>query len=536
MTDNTKKKPSSDILKSTDENFMELNFSDVDAPLSLSGHIQGRVTAIDGITPLKDISVTAYRYMSMKMGLGLFNRYSEKIASVKTDLDGSYDIGCLISGKYRIGFNDHMKEYSTQYYNNESHVRLAQEINVIAGDVKTGINASLNTAITNIDISLLVAEQFEESEEFEESIQDMEDIYERIFNKNSGNPEKSEAELSACNIESYDAAQDKDRLALSGHIKGNIFDISGKEITNGFTTIYTLRWNGSEWADFNYEVVDSSSYDIRGLPDGIYRVLFKNELPSKYSCQYYNRQKALELADDIHIKAGKTVGGIDAYLSPKGVVKGKVTKPDGITPLECIVVSAYSWNGYDWDCGDYTVTTDKNGKYTVEGIDSKICRIEFMDYDSGRYGTQFYNNKNIFESADDIVIPAGSSNILTNINASLFPAGMIEGTVTGIDGITPIKNMTIDVFYNNGSRWRVCDDYSGTNITDSEGHYKIIGLAPNTYRLIFSNIGEFYNKKSSVDSADDIVVAAGETIVINASLNPEASKPTRLSNQFKSNI
>lgn len=113
---------------------------------------------------------------------------------------------------------------------------------------------------------------------------------------------------------------------------------------------------------------------------------------------------------------------------------------------------------------------------------------------------------------------------------------MIEGTVTGIDGITPIKNMTIDVFYYNGSRWRVCDDYSGTNITDSEGHYKIIGLAPNTYRLIFSNIGAFYNKKSSVDSADDIVVASGETIVINASLNPEASKPTRLSNQFKSNI
>lgn len=261
MTDNTKKKPSSDILKSTDENFMELNFSDVDAPLSLSGHIQGRVTAIDGITPLKDISVTAYRYMSKKMGL--FNRYPKEIASVKTDLDGGYDIGGLISGKYRIEFSDDMGRYSTQYYNNESRLKLAQDINIIAGDVKTGINASLNTAITNIDISLDIAEQFEESEEFEESIQDMEDIYERIFNKNSGNPEKSEAELSACNIESYDVAQDKESLALSGHIKGNIFDISGKEITSGFTTIYTLRWNGSEWADFNYEVVDSQALRYR---------------------------------------------------------------------------------------------------------------------------------------------------------------------------------------------------------------------------------------------------------------------------------
>lgn len=413
--------------------------NDINVSLDLAGHIQGTVTSHDGITPLNNISVSAYRYLSTQ--IEICNHNLREIASVETDSDGSYRIRGLIPGFYRIGFSDPSEKYLTQYYKNQSRLRFSEVIDVAAGKTITGINASLKTAfkgsiegkLTDITGNPLKDINYHHSiyinskphtakidfcldnlDNREDNYVQNSDTYKPIFQ--SGSTADSDVDFS-----------------LGGHIQGRIFDVNGNKITCGygsFINIYALRWNGSEWYEFSNTITKDGFYDIGGLPSGTYRILFEDELPRKYISQYYNKQNTLDSATDVYLKEGDNIVCIDAYLSLKGIIKGKVTGPDGVTPLEGIYVSVYSKkdnvSGDAWTCRDSVGATDLNGNYTVKSIDSEICRVEFMDIHSGKYTKQYYNKKNTLDSADELICSTNS--ILRDINVSLSPAGFIEGT------------------------------------------------------------------------------------------------------------
>ena len=121
--------------------------SDVNARLALAGHVTGRVTQELGRTGagasgagLGGIYVTAGR----NTGSGDFPW--EGVRSTETAADGTYDLGGLPAGTYRIEFYDDSGNHVLQYYNNQPTIDLGEDVVVTAGGTRSGIDARLALA------------------------------------------------------------------------------------------------------------------------------------------------------------------------------------------------------------------------------------------------------------------------------------------------------------------------------------------------------------------------------------------------------
>ncbi len=108
--------------------------TNVDAELELGGVIEGTVTGAVGGTPLAGVEVCAIEAVKkVPSGCGF------------TNAAGKYHLGALPVGSYKIGFWGHgtSAEYAPSYYHEASTLAAASPISVSAGQVRTGIDASL---------------------------------------------------------------------------------------------------------------------------------------------------------------------------------------------------------------------------------------------------------------------------------------------------------------------------------------------------------------------------------------------------------
>ncbi|NJM38893.1 MAG: hypothetical protein HC845_14080, partial [Akkermansiaceae bacterium] len=265
----------------------------------------------------------------------------------------------------------------------------------------------------------------------------------------------------------------------------------------------------------------SGNYTIRKLPAGTYRVRFLSEY-NYYMSEYYGDTNDLNSATHIILAAETTISGIDASLAIRSAtlrtstISGRVTGPDGSTPLPGIIVSASIWDGSYWhESSDDR--TDSNGNYSIESLGTGSYRVEF---DGGAYGyaTEFYNTSSNQNSVTEIAIQNGM--MITGIDASLTRESKISGRVTGSDGTTPVDDGTVFTYRWTGSQWELV----WITGTDIDGTYQIWNLRAGTYRLKFQDdsenyASEYYNNATNLSSATDIVLAAETTVTgIDASL------------------
>ena len=115
----------------------------INASLALASKITGIFTGPDGITPLVGIGVSAYRLNSTPP----YN-YWESIKYASTEADGSYQLGGLAGGTYRVGFDTFEGNYVPEYYANSVNVNSATDITVASASTVTSINASLMTSVS----------------------------------------------------------------------------------------------------------------------------------------------------------------------------------------------------------------------------------------------------------------------------------------------------------------------------------------------------------------------------------------------------
>lgn len=205
-------------------------------------------------------------------------------------------------------------------------------------------------------------------------------------------------------------------------------------------------------------------------------------------------------------------------FAQNGVISGTVTDTSN-NPIENITVELSKeqvdpFLGTFWSFVTST-TTVANGSYTFSGLDTGKYRICFANSSiPSLHRHECYDDATELDFATDIDLAANAT--VTSIDAQLAKFGTISGQVT-IAGGAPLANAQISVYV-----FASCCNYwsqIGAYNADSNGHYTIAGLEPDSYRLNFADSTypptyqqEYYVDTADVDSATDIPVGNEEDV------------------------
>lgn len=161
-----------------------------------------------------------------------------------------------------------------------------------------------------------------------------------------------------------------------------------------------------------------------------------------------------------------------------GVISGKVTESDGVTPIAgAEVVAAKTKDEYS------STITAEGGTYAIGNLAPGFYEVSVTAFG--------------FVPASQPGIPAIVGQITTDIDFALLPGcGSISGRVTEGDGITPVSGVEV---------YAIGESISSLAISNEDGTYLILDLDPGTYEVSISQ-SEYLPQ-----SWPDIEVEAGKT-------------------------
>ena len=514
--------------------------SGIDAVLALAGHITGTVTKADGGDALGGVNVTAYR----SNGSGDWD-YVRDTSTNATD--GTYDLGGLPTGDYRIEFRDNSGDYVGEYYDDEATIDAGADVHVNAPDVTSGIDAVLavgghvtgtvtdasdvglgginvNAYRDNGSVTDWPWDQVSGTQTNPDGTYDLGGLptgdYRIEFRDDNGGDYvgeyyDDEATIDAgadVHVNAPDATSGIDAvLAVGGHVTGTVTDAS--DVGLGGISVNALRNSGPgrpEWVNGTQTNPDGT-YDLGGLPAGDgYYVEFRDDNGGDYITQYWDGEATLEAATPVSVTLGTPLSDIDAVLALAGHVTGTVTNASDVG-LGGINVNAYA-SLVDYYSGNQVSGTQTNpdGTYDLGGLPAGDgYLVEFWD-NNGDYLTQYYDNQATSEAATPVTVTLGTP--LSGIDAVLALAGHVTGKVTDAS-TTGLGGIDVNAYRNNGSvidwPW---DQVSGTQ-TNSDGTYDLGGLPTGDYRIEFRDnsgdyVGEYYDNEATIEAGADVHVNA----------------------------
>lgn len=392
-----------------------------------------------------------------------------------TEPDGSYFIGGLTAGTYKVKFFDwgsatmELGEgafYTTQWYSNKASVGAANTITLGATTQQTGVNAAMAPRTT------------------------------------------------------------------FGTISGSAYDNidTSRKIPGALVQLY--YWDGAYWNqswDVPATRTDANGdYYFDWVPAGTYRVLVSgwddgstiwNELYG-YQYLYFGGTQDLLTATSVVVSGGGSVTGRNVYL-PRAdgyvIIGGSlVNASTGGSVGAGVPVSIYSYNAVEGAMQVVTALTDASGawRWPVPAGEYKLAFNEMWSYPfapSGDYVASWYNNA-ANEPAATIV--TATSPGPSYFNDELAQAHHIIGTVDGPSGA--LQGATVSIKQWDGMYWNEVTSAR----TDFSGAYDAGGLPSGTYRISFSPpwpnkerlATEYYNNKVSLDwDAQDFTLSGAAT-------------------------
>jgi hypothetical protein len=509
------------------------------------GYISGRVTDEQG----QGIGGSLVQLMHSP------NNWEVSFANIATDADGYYT-AAYDPGDYTVSFNYHTyglnpppPNYVSEYYNDQTLQADAQVFTLHVGASITGIDAELVAGAT-IEGTLTHANgnPIVENYQGQVLVYDQAIGYTVSYDYNDASGYYSVKYLPPGSFKVRFRARDENwqwyarewyndqpslgtgddvvistvgevltgidnQFSAGGILQGRVTNAGGGGISNVRVCVYHP-------SDPDYIMVagytdGNGDFYIREVFPGEVRVFFDaDDQNTAYLSEWYNDQADFNAADPVSVTAGETVSGLDAQLSDKGSISGRITDSSGTTGIENVDVYINDLNGN----GINGTNTDANGDYTINGIPAGDYKVDFNPENaSGNYIREWYNDKNSFNNADTVTVTDGQTT--ANIDAQLADGASIGGRVTDSSGTVGIQDVEVRLHDS-------VQNYITEAMTDSDGYYTIQGLSAGDYKVEFqthhvsaSYVGEWYNDKSSFNSADTLAVTSGQALTgINAQL------------------
>ena len=208
-------------------------------------------------------------------------------------------------------------------------------------------------------------------------------------------------------------------LSVEGTICGTVTDAFGSEVEGAGVSAHHDAYDGAFFQLTSSQ--EDGSYVITGLPAGSYYVVagpypFAPSPP--YVSEFYNGVRWPDEATLVEVTPGANICGIDFSLEMSGTISGVVSDVSG-NPIEgasvCINPSDHQppW----WWGMFHCPSTDENGTYSNSGL---ATGSYIVWAGAGFYVTEYYDNVPTYEEATCVPVVEGSDT--PNIDFSLFAA------------------------------------------------------------------------------------------------------------------
>ncbi|HEU0316844.1 MAG TPA: carboxypeptidase regulatory-like domain-containing protein, partial [Solirubrobacteraceae bacterium] len=468
------------------------------APPPPTGAIAGTVTDVAG-RPLDGVLVTVYD------GSGEF------VANATTAVDGTYRIGGLPAGSYRVDFdaraNDPRRNYVPQSdqvtvtagatTTADAHLAAGAEISGVVSDAtgrplgglevdlydssRTRIESTSTAGDGSYTFAGLPAGTYYvgfDATSFCGS--DCSNVRPAFLAGSGLLPQfyMGQATLATATPIVLGAGEDRTGvdavLQTGGQIAGTVTGPAGTPVASLEVELYDAMDN---IVSVTFTAQDGS-YRFPGLASGTYHVGVVD--PSgRFAPSFYNGKATLASADPVDVVAGQATSPIDLMLTagPSGGISGTVTDSTG-APRGGVDVSVLDASGTPVGFA----STAADGAYVVNGLPAGLYNVGFALASGGsqNLAPQYYDGTPTGASAPPSP-PAVrvAAAVVPNVDAHLQPAGEITGTVTDVAG-HQLAGILVTVYRPDGSP-------VAETTTDSAGVYGVTGLADGSYVVGFDS-------------------------------------------------
>jgi protocatechuate 3,4-dioxygenase beta subunit len=440
----------------------------INESLDKSARIKGTVKADDNASPLQGIAVSIHQYNAE-------DEWWPVVAYGETDSNGEYSISGFGAGNYRVEFRDYSGKYATECYDDTTDIDAAKDVVVAESAELSGINAELSkassisgkvtglggVALTNVEIELAVLSdegdwhwqadtKTDESGKYHLSGLRA-GLYRIEFEDESG---QYATEFYGDSIE-FDSAANVNlgleqnltidaSLVLGSRIVGKVTGPDGKLLTDVWVDAIRLNSQGDwKWYE-DAQVNENGTYQIGGLPNGIYRICFLDD-DIEYSIQFHGDKSStvyFDLAKQFTINTPQTIFGVNGQFNEKAsaAIGAKLTDADGVS-LSGVRIEAYRKDNEGvWRLvlfGDVEVDVDgflgDDGHFNPRSLPAGTYRFKF---EKDGYITKFYGDSIGLSDAQDFVV--GDDQSVNGIDVILRKSAISQTIAT----FTSIANKT----------------------------------------------------------------------------------------------
>lgn len=197
---------------------------------------------------------------------------------------------------------------------------------------------------------------------------------------------------------------------------------------------------GGIWIeDWRSSVTDKNGmFSLAGLSPATYRLKLLD--PSgMYATEYYLNASSGDTASPIPLPPGDDLSLGQLVMGLASAVSGRVTGPDGVTPLASVTVVPYRRieSSPTWERLESSRSLG-DGTFEFRGLPPGLYTFEFID-EMGTHIREFYNNKPNLAAAESVPLSAGvpaqlsvSSLQLDGFNAWMATNGLSSAPNNGV--------------------------------------------------------------------------------------------------------